>query len=1099
MARIPTVTRQVSPLTTRTTQGGPNTQASGADFGAQIGQALQGVGQDIGQVAGELAVMEDRKRKEEVANKAALFDFTPTELGIRQSAPANGAGVYEQTSTAFGDAVDNYVNGIQDDKVRDETRKTLMAQRPSIVARAAQTEFQLSTQNGQQEANDALGAVLNRMRGNATAYSTDLQAGIDVIQSRSEIPELQRNAMVAAYKQKAAAAHLEGRLEAARTPEAIDSFLAELTGKTAPAGPDERTPQWEKEVAPDDFNRLVNNAISSRKAVVTAADSHARAALDTLEARNNDNVPIDRSELNSVANVIRQSENPVTQAKFARILRDQSIMQETRKLPVSEQRALINERSGMPGTVYPGMPPRVNNAINSATSSFDVSPAFLGATVAREYGGQFKPRQAVQYDQKFTPIPIHNGVDLRNIRPDVANAAGVAGQLFGAPLPITSAYRSQQRQDQIRFSGDPNRTTVAKKSEHTDGNALDVSTAGMSEADKARLAGALVDAGFTGIGEYGTHIHADMRGAVPGSYRQGWGGWTNLSPAVQAELDKRGFAAGRSAAEIQRAANAVPSMDSGVDYGVQNPDSSATGVGQFIDSTWLQLVKDPNTARRMGLDTTNMSDAQLLELRKNPDIAIRGVAALAEQNKKQMSAALGRTVSDAELYAGHFLGAAGGVAMIRANDTNPGAVAADILPDAAKSNKNVFYAKDGTPKTVREVMGGIARQFTSAPTQVQYGDIQTMKRIADKTEQLQKSDPIQLAQQVGSVSVPSLDAGYAQRGQAAMAVANYYGIPATDMKPFTQDEAASISKQISEGGSDQVLDVMSQIQAMGGDMARAAFKQIGQTEPLFAYAASLAGDRGEQQIASDVVRGAKRIKENPDVEQSLGISPKDLNQSFNDTVGNALSGLAPRDRQAVQDAAKAHYVETYVSRAGGNGFDANAYAKSVQAVMGGRDGRPAVDTVNGEPTVVPPGMTGEEVEQALDKMTVDDWTRLSVSGEPPRYANGSVIDPRDLADEGKLRAIGNNRYQVLLSDNTFAVTGNKAANGRMELYILEGDPEALTTIAQRPTDLDSADPLTMQPAGTAPAPEDTGGAVNAVPGNALWNFDENGLWKGPVK
>lgn len=133
-------------------------------------------------------------------------------------------------------------------------------------------------------------------------------------------------------------------------------------------------------------------------------------------------------------------------------------------------------------------------------------------------------------DGAFVPVPNHGGVDLGGVEPGVMAAATQAGQMFGAPLPVMSAYRSQAQQDRLREE-DPEGAAsgmVAEHSQHTEGTALDISTAGMSEEDKGRLVAALMAAGFRGFGEYGNHIHADMGAART---------WTEFTPFVQQALD----------------------------------------------------------------------------------------------------------------------------------------------------------------------------------------------------------------------------------------------------------------------------------------------------------------------------------------------------------------------------------------------------------------------------------------------------------------------------------------------------------------------------------------------------------------------------------
>lgn len=1105
MARIPTVTNEINASALRTNNAVPNTRASGEAFGAGIGRAMGALAGGVDQLGAGVDAYMQKRRQETVANQVAQSDFTRRELEIRQNAPANGAGYQQQVVDEYLAFVDEQADLIDDNIARTEYKNRMLSQLPAISSRSAQFEFTLDETHSKAQANASLNALNNKIMSDPSMFDTYIEQGLAVLDTRTELSATQREAMKLTWQQDSARARFTGMLERATSVEEIDAIAAELVNPEGAEG----VTDWTEKFLPADYERLVNQIGTTRNAFVTKADADARAAIETLDQRSQGLTLIPQEELAAVQQLVKQSQNPITIGRMARIMRDQAVIQESQTLTPAELRAQINASNGNPGAAYPGMPPTLSTAINDASSKFDVSASYLGGTIQREYGQFLGGGANAPVNPQFAPVATAGmAPDLRNIRPDVVNAATIAGELFGAPLQINSGYRTQDHQDNIIASGDPNRPSVAKESHHTSGTGMDINTVGMSAADKGRLVGALVDAGFTGIGEYDTHIHGDFRPAVPGSFgvRDGktWGGWTYLSPEVAQALTDRGFAAGLSAEQIRRAANAVPSVDS-VDYGQGTqivgadgqPASSALGPMQFTEGTFLGVMQTPGVAQRIGVDISGMSEAQILELRKDPYVATLAGAALAEQNKKALQSVLGRPVTDPELYMAHFLGAGGATALITAMRSQPDQSAAALLPEQASANKPVFY-KDGKPLTVRELYGNISTQFGTAPSQVAYGDNVTRGKMLDNMETALANDPVAHAQASGTFTLTPLDAsvGFQQRGQDARSIADYYGLPVTDMKPFTEDEANSLIKGMKEGSVDDVLEIMTAIQAMGGDVSRAALKQLDQKDSVYAYAAGLQFERNNTAAASDIVRGQKRIEENPAIKDTLGATDRDIADAFTRVTGGALMSADPKQRQAIQDAALAHYVETVFARTGAAQFNEAAFGASVQAVLGGVQGAPAVDRVNGQPTVLPPGIDGPTMEQALDRMTVDDWTRLSAQGEPPRYVTGEIMDPLDLADEAQLRAIGGGAYKVMLSDGTFAVTGNTAQNGRVEAYIFTPDPAKIKQIATRPV------AATTDNAGV---PIDTSQERQLELWENAWEnmdsmsrFDENGRWLGPV-
>ena len=161
-----------------------------------------------------------------------------------------------------------------------------------------------------------------------------------------------------------------------------------------------------------------------------------------------------------------------------------------------------------------------------------------------------------------------------------------------------------------------------------------------------------------------------------------------------------------------------------------NPDarartSSATGLYQFIEQTWLGTVKKHGA--KHGLEGAANAISQgsdgryrvadpaarqaILDLRRQPEAASAMAAEFAADNQQYLESKLGRPMQSVDLYLAHFLGAGGAERFLSAHDANPNAPAAGLLPDAARANRTIFYTKAGTARSLAEIRDRFAAKL----------------------------------------------------------------------------------------------------------------------------------------------------------------------------------------------------------------------------------------------------------------------------------------------------------------------------------------------------------------------------------------------------
>jgi len=172
---------------------------------------------------------------------------------------------------------------------------------------------------------------------------------------------------------------------------------------------------------------------------------------------------------------------------------------------------------------------------------------------------------------------------------------------------------------------------------------------------------------------------------------------------------------------------ATAKVESNFNPGAKATTSSAQGLFQFIEQTWLSTMKDAGprlgygryadaiTRTRSG--RMEVADpamrAEILGLRRNPEVNAAMAGALTNKNAAYLTTRLGRAPSDGELYIAHFLGAGGASKLIRAaGNGNPSAAA--LFPGAANANRSIFYDKTGRARSASEVYANLTGRYEVA-------------------------------------------------------------------------------------------------------------------------------------------------------------------------------------------------------------------------------------------------------------------------------------------------------------------------------------------------------------------------------------------------
>ena len=204
-------------------------------------------------------------------------------------------------------------------------------------------------------------------------------------------------------------------------------------------------------------------------------------------------------------------------------------------------------------------------------------------------------------------------------------------------------------------------------------------------------------------------------------------------------------------AAIQRASSATgvdftfllgaARRESGYNPAAKARTSSATGLFQFTDQTWLATLKQHGAkygyARYAALIeqapggrfhvSGSEARAAVMDLRFDAHASALMAGELAADHAAYLRGRVGREPTAGELYAAHVLGSAGSAKLIDAMQKAPLANAAALFPREADANRSIFFP-GGKAATVSEVYAnltaGAADAVHPGPSETDRGFVQ---------------------------------------------------------------------------------------------------------------------------------------------------------------------------------------------------------------------------------------------------------------------------------------------------------------------------------------------------------------------------------------
>jgi hypothetical protein len=170
---------------------------------------------------------------------------------------------------------------------------------------------------------------------------------------------------------------------------------------------------------------------------------------------------------------------------------------------------------------------------------------------------------------------------------------------------------------------------------------------------------------------------------------------------------------------------ATAQVESNLNPNAQAATSSARGLFQFTEQTWMATLKEQggplgygpyaDAITRQPAGDYAISDPSMaravMNLRSDPNANALMAGAFTRINVGKLAERLGRGPTEGELYVAHFLGPTGASRLISLADSRPFTPAAAIFPTAARANPTIFYDGRGNARSAGDVYRNLIGRY----------------------------------------------------------------------------------------------------------------------------------------------------------------------------------------------------------------------------------------------------------------------------------------------------------------------------------------------------------------------------------------------------